>query len=233
MLQFSTCQNTPICFTMQHIIPWFYCFFCDNVLQVANNESGKAWKTWFDSEAPEDTPIPDGYQGSLDTFRKLLLIRAWCPDRTINQARRYITDAIGKEVKQCSYRIIFINSIYTVTTKIQDARQVDLCQVKFDFLLSVTGLILSLFVLYQANKIRDQTNLVSIYLIKSIVHVIVTLGLRRMAQLLMFFFRFLQFSVSQLAYIVCGMSCDLRILDCLHISQGQLELFVTLIVDCN
>lgn len=66
--------------------------------QVANNESGKAWKTWFDSEAPEDAPIPDGYQGSLDTFRKLLLIRAWCPDRTINQARRYITDAIGKEV---------------------------------------------------------------------------------------------------------------------------------------
>ena len=71
--------------------------------QVANNESGKAWKTWFDSEAPEDTPIPDGYQGSLDTFRKLLLIRAWCPDRTINQARRYITDSIGKEVKQCVY----------------------------------------------------------------------------------------------------------------------------------
>lgn len=66
--------------------------------QVTNNESGKAWKTWFDSEAPEDAPIPDGYQGSLDTFRKLLLIRAWCPDRTINQARRYITDAIGKEV---------------------------------------------------------------------------------------------------------------------------------------
>lgn len=105
MLQFSICHNTPICFAMQHII-----VFCDNVLQVANNESGKAWKTWFDSEAPEDTPIPDGYQGSLDTFRKLLLIRAWCPDRTINQARRYITDAIGKEVK---YWVVFIqNYIY-------------------------------------------------------------------------------------------------------------------------
>ena len=74
-----------------------------NIPQVANMESGKAWKTWFDSEAPEDTPIPDGYQGSLDTFRKLLLIRAWCPDRTINQARRYITDSIGREVKQGIY----------------------------------------------------------------------------------------------------------------------------------
>ena len=75
---------------------------CNYLVQVANNESGKAWKTWFDSEAPEDAPIPDGYQGSLDTFRKLLLIRAWCPDRTIHQARRYITDSIGKAVK---YRI--------------------------------------------------------------------------------------------------------------------------------
>ena len=78
--------------------------------QVANNESGKAWKTWFDSEAPEDTPIPDGYQGSLDTFRKLLLIRAWCPDRTIHQARRYITDAIGKKVNS-SFTSINLRSL--------------------------------------------------------------------------------------------------------------------------
>ena len=64
--------------------------------KIANND--KAWKVWFDSDAPEDSPIPDGYGSSLDTFRKLLLIRSWCPDRTINQARTYITDSIGKEV---------------------------------------------------------------------------------------------------------------------------------------
>ena len=29
---------------------------------------------WFDMEAPEESPIPDGYN-SLDTFRKLLLVR--------------------------------------------------------------------------------------------------------------------------------------------------------------
>ncbi|XP_036378537.1 dynein heavy chain 5, axonemal, partial [Megalops cyprinoides] len=59
------------------------------------SRSDRAWKAWFDEEAPEESPVPDGYDSLLDTFRKLLLIRSWCPDRTIAQARHYIAESLG------------------------------------------------------------------------------------------------------------------------------------------
>jgi hypothetical protein len=49
---------------------------CDKfciIIQIGRND--KTWKAWFDTDAPEESPIPDGYGTSLDTFRKLLLIR--------------------------------------------------------------------------------------------------------------------------------------------------------------
>ncbi len=46
--------------------------FSEILGQVGRND--KAWKAWFDTEAPEESPVPDNYH-SLDTFKKLLLIR--------------------------------------------------------------------------------------------------------------------------------------------------------------
>jgi dynein heavy chain len=63
--------------------------------QISRNE--KAWKQWFDKDAPEDEVIPDSYNTSLDIFRKLLLIRSWCPDRTLPQAKKYIHDSLGEK----------------------------------------------------------------------------------------------------------------------------------------
>ncbi|XP_028903091.1 dynein heavy chain 8, axonemal isoform X1 [Ornithorhynchus anatinus] len=66
--------------------------FAEIMNQIARNEKG--WKSWFDKDSPEEEVIPDGYNDSLDTCRKLLLIRSWCPDRTVFQARKYIADSL-------------------------------------------------------------------------------------------------------------------------------------------
>ncbi|XP_059501105.1 dynein axonemal heavy chain 8-like [Stegostoma tigrinum] len=67
--------------------------FAEILTQVSKNE--KVWKVWFDTDAPEEAQIPHGYSDSLDSFCKLLLIRSWCPDRILSQARRYISEAMG------------------------------------------------------------------------------------------------------------------------------------------
>ncbi|GAB1299283.1 Dynein axonemal heavy chain 5 [Apodemus speciosus] len=61
---------------------------------ISRNE--KMWRVWFDKENPEEEPLPNAYDKSLDCFRLLLLIRSWCPDRTIAQARKYIMDSMGE-----------------------------------------------------------------------------------------------------------------------------------------
>ncbi|KAF4103547.1 dynein axonemal heavy chain 5 isoform X1 [Onychostoma macrolepis] len=68
--------------------------FSDILDQIARHE--KQWKSWFDREAPEEEPIPNAYDQALDCFRRLLLIRSWCPDRTIAQARKYIMHSVGE-----------------------------------------------------------------------------------------------------------------------------------------
>ncbi|EEB13574.1 ciliary dynein heavy chain, putative [Pediculus humanus corporis] len=78
--------------------------------QITNNE--KNWKLWFDKEAPEEEVFPDGYQ-NLDVFKRLLLIRAWCPDRIIYQSRKYIAQSMGPKYAEpviMNYEIIFEES---------------------------------------------------------------------------------------------------------------------------
>ncbi|UYV82972.1 DNAH8 [Cordylochernes scorpioides] len=47
--------------------------FKDIISKVQRNN--KIWRAWFETDAPEEEEIPDGYHVSLDVFRKLILIR--------------------------------------------------------------------------------------------------------------------------------------------------------------
>jgi dynein heavy chain len=48
-------------------------------------DSEKDWKSWCDTERPEEERLPCGFGETLDMYRQLLLIRSWCPDRTLSQ----------------------------------------------------------------------------------------------------------------------------------------------------
>ncbi|OAF69480.1 Axonemal beta dynein heavy chain 5, partial [Intoshia linei] len=65
-------------------------------IQEQLQRNDKQWKQWWDKECPEVEPLPSGYEGTLDTFKKFLLVRCWCPDRIIASSQYYIADSLGK-----------------------------------------------------------------------------------------------------------------------------------------
>ena len=68
--------------------------FADLLTQVQDNE--RDWRTWIEKEKPEHEDIPCGYSRSLDPFRKLLLVRSWCPDRMLHMAQTYVSSSLGE-----------------------------------------------------------------------------------------------------------------------------------------
>lgn len=78
--------------------------------QVSTNEKG--WRAWFKKNRPEESTIPNGYD-QLDEFRKLLLIRTWCPDRTYSASRMYIAWSLGEEFATpvtMQYELLYLES---------------------------------------------------------------------------------------------------------------------------
>ncbi|VDD78531.1 unnamed protein product, partial [Mesocestoides corti] len=61
--------------------------------QVMSND--KRWRRWYDKEAPEEEVFPFNYDVDLSPFERLILIRTWCPDRVVRQAKKYISETLG------------------------------------------------------------------------------------------------------------------------------------------
>jgi dynein heavy chain len=58
---------------------------CDDVAK-----NGDAWKHWYDGEDPENKPMPNGYDESVDPFKQMLIVRCFRPDRMITTTRNFI-----------------------------------------------------------------------------------------------------------------------------------------------
>jgi len=55
----------------------------------------ETWHTWYDYEDPEVYPIPE-YNGKVNTFQKMVLVRSIREDRFMVAAKEYIADTLGK-----------------------------------------------------------------------------------------------------------------------------------------
>ena len=60
------------------------------------SRSEKAWKEWYDVEAPENTPVPE-IDDRLEPFDRLLVVRALREDRAMLAALNYVSSILGKE----------------------------------------------------------------------------------------------------------------------------------------
>ncbi|GIQ88758.1 dynein heavy chain, partial [Kipferlia bialata] len=68
--------------------------------QIAS--SGEVWRKWYDEEEPEKADLPAEYQGKLNMFQKMLLVRALREDRAMLAAMDYIVESLGERFGESS-----------------------------------------------------------------------------------------------------------------------------------
>ena len=73
------------------------------------------WKAWYDLESPEASPVPD-YEGRMNVFQKLVLVRSLRPDRMLTTAKEYISQALGS--KYLIFKALDIESTWTESSPV-------------------------------------------------------------------------------------------------------------------
>ncbi|CAH8870675.1 unnamed protein product [Trichobilharzia szidati] len=86
--------------------------FKDILRQVACSE--RQWYKWFNTQYPEDHPIPGFSESDLRPIHRLLLIRCWRPDRLHAASKHFIAKVLGTEFTE---DIVFsVKEIYQQST---------------------------------------------------------------------------------------------------------------------
>ncbi len=57
--------------------------------------NAEAWKVWYDDERPEAKSFPGEWQGKLNSFQKLLVVRVIRPDRIVYAIKDFIVEKHG------------------------------------------------------------------------------------------------------------------------------------------
>ncbi|VDL90310.1 unnamed protein product [Schistocephalus solidus] len=81
--------------------------------QVMSGE--RRWRRWYDMDAPEEEAFPYGYDSDLSSFGRLILIRAWCTDRFVRQAKKYISDELGHRFAEDN--LLNLEEVYADSSK--------------------------------------------------------------------------------------------------------------------
>lgn len=96
-LDITACPPKP--FRWITDLTWLNLVQLSNLRQFTNildhiKANDKMWKHWYEKDAPEEEPMPDVFS-TIDVFRKLLIVRSFCLDRTLSQSRKYIASSLG------------------------------------------------------------------------------------------------------------------------------------------
>uniref|UniRef100_A0A2C9JWZ0 AAA+ ATPase domain-containing protein n=1 Tax=Biomphalaria glabrata TaxID=6526 RepID=A0A2C9JWZ0_BIOGL len=89
-----------------------YPVFSSLLDDIERNE--KAWKKWFDHDAPESQPYPLNYHERLSDFQSLMLLRCFRIDRIYRAVTEYVTKTMGE--KYVTPPIISFENVYEQST---------------------------------------------------------------------------------------------------------------------
>lgn len=82
---------------------------------LEQNES--AWSAWYELEAPEMEPFPEGYAKKLNSFEGLLLTRCFRPDRVYNAVKLFIMGHPRLGEKYVQPPVLNFQRIYNQSTE--------------------------------------------------------------------------------------------------------------------
>lgn len=63
---------------------------------VSISKNLREWEEWIFSEEPHTTPLPEKFERSLNTFKKLVLVKIFREEKVVYAMNEYVSKVLGK-----------------------------------------------------------------------------------------------------------------------------------------